>query len=317
MSLAAHYWSIAPSLRQRLWPSREPPWQPWETSLDDPKVGTVRLTGRLTAVPGQPLVVVVHGLGGTVDRHYSVRCARAAHARGWACLRLSLRGADRQGRDFYHAGLTADVDAALAEPSLKKFSRIVIVGYSLGGHLALRTVAPRTAAGNDPRIAAVAAVCPPLDLAPAAQHLDERAPGVYRRHVMAGLHEIYRSVADRREVDLPVEIADQIESIREWDHRVVAPRFGFSGAAQYYESQSVGPHLRQLTCPALIVAAKADPMVPWATLAPYQQNPVESVRLVATLRGGHVGFPANLDLGLGLTEVGLEAQILEWASGQL
>ena len=66
---------------------------------DDPQVGPVRLSGLLREVAGaEALVVLVHGLGGSVDSHYMPRGAAAVEAAGLSCLRLNLRGADRPER---------------------------------------------------------------------------------------------------------------------------------------------------------------------------------------------------------------------------
>ena len=49
--------------------------------------------------------------------------------------------ADGRGEDFYHAGLTVDLEAAIASPELARYQRILILGYSLGGHVVLRYAA--------------------------------------------------------------------------------------------------------------------------------------------------------------------------------
>ena len=87
---------------------------------------------------GEKFPLVVHGLGSEIDAPYVVAAAQAAEARGLSCLRLYLRGADRKGEDFYHAGLTADLHAALASPTLASYDRVFVLGYSLGGHVTLR-----------------------------------------------------------------------------------------------------------------------------------------------------------------------------------
>lgn len=62
------------------------------------------------------------------------RAARVAEAAGLDSLRLNLRGADRMGEDGYHAGLTADLAAALASPELADYRSVGVLGFSLGGH---------------------------------------------------------------------------------------------------------------------------------------------------------------------------------------
>lgn len=307
LSVAGHYWTIAPLAAHTLRPRPAPPSRSFWATVEDPKVGAVRLSGRLRDRPGDALVVLIHGLGGDVGSHYLLEAARAAEDAGLSSLRLNLRGADRTGEDFYHAALTADLHAAIASPELARYERLYLLGYSLGGHLALRCATEPL----DPRVRAVAAICPPLDLAVGAHAIDEPRRAVYRRHVLTALQEIYAAVARRREVPLPVPLARRIRKLREWDQRVVAPRFGFDSVAHYYHEASVAPRLTHLTVPALVVEARHDPMVPEATVLPALEriSPMLDARWIE--RGGHVGFPASATLGVP-GPPGIEGQALAW-----
>jgi len=307
---AGHYWTIAPWLRHQLRPETPPPSRPWEThAVDGTRYGAVRITGRLHPTPAADAVlVVVHGLGGHIDAHYMVSAARAAARVEMAALAMNLRGAPRDGEDFYHAGLTADVEAALASRELASYRRAYLLGYSLGGHIALRWALRPT----DPRVRAVAAVCPPIDLAAGAAAIDEPGRAFYRRYVLRNLLEMYEAFAERRPRDalLPVGEARRITSLVDWDDRVVAPHHGFAGAEDYYDRASVGPRLEGLHVPALVVSSEADPMV-----APHTTKPLlEAAGDVDdrwTPLGGHVGFPRDLDLGEDAPS-GLEHQIVAW-----
>jgi hypothetical protein len=290
---------------------------PFLTTLRDPVAGEVPVDGRLGGPEGaRDLVVILHGLGGTVESRYAVLAARAAHAEGLASLRLHLRGADRRGADLYHAGLTADLQAALESPALERFERVYVLGYSLGGHVALRWAALQQPAG---RVRALAAVCPPIDLAAgvgAIQRLDRRP---YQFHVLRGLKAHYAAVARRHGEGsrvAPVSLADalSIRDIRTWDERIIAPRFGFDGADDYYASAGVGPHLPDITLPSLVVAAEADPMIPDWTTRPLLRRAGRAVHVAWMARGGHVGFPDDVTLPLpaAAPRSGLERGVLAW-----
>ena len=313
VKLSGHLWTLGPSLLHRARPWRPPPAEPWSTTLHDPTLGEVVLRGALhrahAAGPARELCVAIHGLGGTVDSHYVVRTAQAAVAAGVDCLRLALRGADRQGADIYHAGLTADLEAALRSPALAAYRDIYILGYSLGGHVTLcHALAP-----SDPRVRAVASVCAPLDLAAAGAAIDHPRAALYCGHVLGGLKQIYREVARRRPVPTPLASVLRVTTIRGWDRLAVVPRFGFVSVDDYYHRTSVGPRLAGAQIPALIVSATADPMIPAATIAPHVERLPARVTHRWIARGGHVGFPGDLQLGLqaGL-QPGLFTQVLAW-----
>jgi uncharacterized protein len=286
LDLMPHLWTLSPRLRHAVRPGRAPESRLWEMVVDDPHVGPVRLTGRLRELPGDDLLVLVHGLGGSVDSHYMVRGAKAAEAAGLSCLRLNLRGADRGGDDYYHAGLTGDLHAALASPEAARYRRILMLGYSLGGHVVLRLATEAA----DPRLKAVAAVCAPIDLSLSVVEIDSPGFWLYRRYLLRSLSDIYRAVAARGPVPYPVERLGEIRLIREWDDRIVAPRHGFADAADYYARMSVAPRLPDLRLPALLLNSECDPMVPARAVRPALER--ESPMLqVDWVRGGHVAFP--------------------------
>lgn len=308
MALLPHLWTIAPRLRHGFSPVRLPESRPWETVIEDPQAGPVRLTGRLRGVPeSEEVLVLVHGLGGGTDSHYMAGGVAAAEALGLSCLRVNLRGADRLGEDFYHGGLTADLHAALASDPLARYRRIYVLGYSLGGHVALRLGTEE----GDPRLAAVAAICSPLDLGRSVVEIDAPALWVYRRYLLSTLKSIYAAVAARRPVPLPVEAAARIRTIREWDDRVVAPRHGFAGADDYYTRASVAPLLPRLRVPALLVNSEHDPMVPARAVRPVLESPPPGLEVRWIPGGGHVAFPRQLNPGLA-DGVGLDVQVVGW-----
>lgn len=300
--LGGHGWTIGRHLLDAARPPAVDPGDAWSAAVADPIAGRVTLTGRFHRSGPAPALaaILVHGLGGSAESGYVRRMAAAASARGMACLRLNLRGADRSGADIYHAGLVDDLAAAFASPELAGCERIAVIGFSLGGHVALRF-----AASSPARLAAVCAVCAPLDLAAGVAHIDHPRRRLYRRHLLRGLREIHAAAA-RREVPVPLTVAEaaRVRTIREWDERVVAPRFGFSGAADYYARMSVGPALGDIEVPVLLASAPADPMISAAACEPARSSAALERWLLAP--GGHVGFPASL---------GLESRILAWLTG--
>jgi predicted alpha/beta-fold hydrolase len=301
-----------------------PECQDWQTVVEDPVMGPVRLTGRLRHTPhadrgSETLLLIVHGLGACADASYTRRAARLADAAGFSSLRLNLRGADRLGDDYYHAGLTEDIRSALASPEAERYRKVAILGFSLGGHTALRYATEAI----DPRLRAVAAVCSPLDLAAGGRLIDRPGLWAYRRYLFNHLMEIYDAVAERRPVPLPPEEARRIRFFRDWDTRIVAARHGFRDADDYYSKMSVGPRLPELGVPALLVAAEDDPMVPAGAIRPVLERhagnglPLEAHWVPS---GGHMAFSPRLDLGLGPAPgeaPGVEAQVLSWLRANL
>lgn len=276
-------------------------------------MGRVEVRGLYRHHPdADTLVVVVHGLGGHSESAYTVDAAIAVEAAGHSCLRLCLRGAQGTGEDLYHAGLTTDLRAALAHPNFADYEHLLVIGYSLGGHVALRTAVE----GADARLRAVAAVCPPLDLGAVQAWLDAPARKVYREYILRELREMYAHIDRRGRAPTPLERVSRVRTLREWDALTVVPRFGFEDPDDYYRTMSVGPRLDQLTVPALLVASHHDPMIPAASLRALADPAPDPLEVCWIDDGGHVFFPRWLDAGLG-AEPGLVPQALAWLDEHL
>jgi len=306
-TLHGHLWTVLPKLADTLAPVPAPHDAPWETTVDDPKLGALRLTGWLRARPhADTLFVLIHGLGGSHDSYYVTSMARWCDRAGASYLRFNMRGADRSGEDIYHAGTTDDLRAMLASPGLARLRTIYLVGFSMGGHLALRWA---TEPGRDPRVSAVASVCAPLDLGYGAEAIQRPLGLPYQWNVLRGLKEMIRPAAMRGRAPIDYERARAIRTIMQWDDEVVVPRFGFASRQEYYESQSAGPRMGAIEVPTLFVAAERDPMVTADQLRPWLADASDAVE-VAWTSGGHIGFP---NLAIGERDPGpIEPQILRW-----
>src|SRR5215813_2631189 len=156
--IAGHLWTVVPALLSFLQPPVSPRERVFQTVLNDPAISSVRLTGLLSEVIGsETIVLIVHGLSGNALSPYCASAAQAAAQAGFSSLRLSLRGADYSGEDILHGGITPDLWAALAAPEIAHYKHVLLLGYSVGGHIALRAAVEQ----KDSRLRAVAAICPP------------------------------------------------------------------------------------------------------------------------------------------------------------
>lgn len=306
--MMGHLWTVGPSVWGSLNGAEEPPGRRWQVEVENDRGEPILRSGRLSEVEGaRTLVVILHGMGGTVDRGYCVRAANEAYGLGMSTLRLALRGADGVGMDLHHAGFVADLGPILSHFDRRRYESIALVGYSLGGHVALTGALE----GIDERLSAVCAICPPLDLRAAQEAIDGPRGWGYRHYLLRGLKRAYRSMANGGVVPTPVRRIEDVETIREWDALTVVPRFGFRDVDHYYRSQSVGPKLRSMQISSLVVASPGDPMVPATSLRGYLARAAPSVVVRWVRDGGHVFFPPNVKLGLG-QRPGVEAQVMEW-----
>ena len=305
-----HVATVSGFAREAMQPELVPAGERVTLTIDDPRRGPIPIVTELANPSASSVVVIVHGMGGSALSPYAVRVARTAVEAGHAALRINLRGASGDGDDVYHAGLGDDVAQVTRAPELERFDRIAVVGYSLGAHVALRHAADGP---HDPRLRAVVAVCPPIDLdrgSLAILRVDRRP---YQEYVLRGLRKQLDEVRARHPGLVPNVSAASLRTIRDWDERVVCPRFGFASLADFYERESVGPRLAAIRVPTLLVVADRDPMIAIDTVEPWLDRASAAVTVVRKQRGGHVAFPKDVGL-LARRGDAMEREIVRWIS---
>jgi predicted alpha/beta-fold hydrolase len=239
---------------------------------------------------GDPAALLVHGLAGSAGSPYVVRFAHRLWQMGVRVVRLNFRGAGEGfglARGTTHAGRSEDLRAAmdwLADRSAG--SAVALVGFSLGGNLALKMAAEaahRPVSGFD----CVLAASPPLDLRACALAISRPENWIYNWNFVRWL----RAQATRLHQAFPDLGPPGLEGVRtvyQYDDRYTAPRNGFASADDYYVRSSAGPLLPRIVLPGLIVHAADDPLIPAEPVARARRPP--SLRLELTSQGGHLGY---------------------------
>jgi uncharacterized protein len=251
----------------------------------------VRATWQAEPRAERPALVIVHGLGGSDASAYVVSTGRHAFARGWHVVRMNMRGAgdgEALCPRLYNAGLDMDLLAVVA--AVARFTpRVAVAGFSLGAGQALLALGRRREQ-LPPALLAVAAVCPPLDLAACADALARPDNRLYQHYFMTTLREAYRRRA-RMWPDLFEAGRERAtRTVREYDEAITAYYGGYPSAADYYARSSAGPWLASIERPALVLAAADDPMIPEASVVRWRLPASGLVRREIAPTGGHVGF---------------------------
>jgi len=261
----------------------------------------VRILVREQSPEGEPKgsLLLVHGLESSSEAGYMVSMAYAALRAGYAVHRMNLRGCgESRGAcgALYHAGLTAD--AAYLVRRLRRDQPPWLIGYSLGGNVALK-LAGEFGPDGPKLLRGVIAVSAPMDLAACVRAMEAPENRFYDRRFV-------RKMVKRAGGDGGFNL-DGLRSVREFDDRVTAPYFGFRDAWDYYRTQSATRVLDRICVPTLIVSAADDPLVPARIFEnpAITSNPRIELRLIP--HGGHLGFIAR-----GKPRLWLDAFLLEW-----
>ena len=257
---------------------------------------STRLLGRCHWQPEprrSPTLVLLHGLEGSADSHYMRGIADKAFTRGFNVVRLNQRNCghtDHLSLGVYHSGLTADPAAVLRELVEKDgLTALAVVGYSLGGNLALR-LAGELGDEGQPEVRAFAAVSPTLDLAACADALERGENRLYQWNFVRELRERIRRKARLYPDHYTTGHLRRIRTVREFDDAYTAPLSGFRDAEDYYFRASSLRVIGRARRPTLVVTAEDDPFIP---VEPFRspevlENP--AVTLIVTPHGGHCGF---------------------------
>ena len=249
----------------------------------------------------RPTLVALHGLEGSHQGHYMPGLAEKAWRRGWNAVLLNQRncgGTERLSPRLYHSGLTADPRSVIEELAVRDgLPSIGIVGYSLGGNLALKLAGELGGSGALP-VRAVAAVSPTMDLERCVQAIERPVNIGYQMNFMRQLRARLRRMDEAWPGRFDVTPLDRIWTIRRFDDIYTAPHHGFGDAANYYQLASAMRVVDRIRIPTLIVAASDDPMVPADQFRQpvVRDNPAVELRLER--HGGHCGFIARERAGL-------------------
>jgi uncharacterized protein len=234
--------------------------------------------------------VFLHGLEGSADAGYIASFSQEALMRGFGVHRLNLRtcgGTEELCDTMYHSGLTSDTRFILERIRECRKQPAFVVGFSLGGNVALKLAGEL---GDSDLLMGVCAVSTPIDLAACVRTMDKRSNFLYTRRFVKRLCSRVRRKSKVAPHLYSSAGLDSVKSIWEFDDRFTAPLFGFGTAERYYATQSSASYLNAIRVPTLVICAKDDPLVPFEIYnhPAFRSNP--ALTLLAVEHGGHLGF---------------------------
>lgn len=265
--------------------------------------------------PNDAVAVLVHGLAGSHQSGYMVRTAKKLNQRGVRTFRMDLRAAGA-GADLaklpYYAGCSPDVLAALNHvATLCGNAPIVLIGYSLGGNAALKTLGEF--AGELPAsVSGAVCVNPAICLKSSADRLSRWQNRFYNRFFV---RKLWQQICERPHLIRPEKINSSVwkpRNLVELDDEYTRTVRGYSSLSAYYKSSAASAWLNRIQTPTLIIASDDDPIVPVAVFDRYERS--DSVQVHVTRGGGHLGFLSQSNVEGDFRWV--EWRIVEWTLAQ-
>jgi predicted alpha/beta-fold hydrolase len=238
----------------------------------------------------QPLVVLLHGLEGSVNSHYAKGMLKAVQANGWLGVLMHFRGCgskpNRMARS-YHSGDTSDF-SWLTAWLRKQFpdKKMAAIGFSLGGNVLAKYLATTP---NNP-YQANAIICAPLHLASCSNRINQGLSKIYQRYLVDMLRDSTAKKIQHKLIDfINRQQLNKIKTMYEFDQRVTAPLNGFNDADDYYQQSSSQFVLNHIAQAALFIHAKDDPFLCHQSITQLTQLP-KNILFEVSSKGGHVGF---------------------------
>ncbi|HYV94437.1 MAG TPA: alpha/beta fold hydrolase [Chitinophagales bacterium] len=246
------------------------------------------------------IALIIHGLEASAKESYMKGMAKALYQSGYEVAAMNLRGCsgelNKQLR-AYHSGSTDDIATVIRHILQNHYcDEMVLVGFSLGGNLALKYLGENGIALPS-QIRKAMAISVPCDLEATAVHLDKPKNFLYRHRFLKTLKQKALLRIRNRGFPLDENKLSSIKTFRQYDNWFTAPLFGFTDASDYYSQSSSKQFIKRITIPTLILIAKDDPFFTEACF-PYKEcQDHEKVFLEMPEHGGHVGFILDVPWG--------------------
>ena len=239
-----------------------------------------------------PTLLLVHGLEGCTESHYMRGIAHKAWHAGLNVIRMNQRncgGTEHLTPTLYNGGMSGDLHAIIAElEHHDRLSEIWVVGYSMGGNLALKLAGEV----NDdlPTLQGVVAVCPNIHPAKCVEALQQPENWMYYKYFLINLKARLQRKAQIFPDKWDLSQLKSIRTLREFDDAFTAKDDGYENALDYYERSGSRHVLGSIQRPTLIITAQDDPFIPFSIFEESTIKTNPAIRFMAPRYGGHCGF---------------------------
>ena len=247
------------------------------------------------APAGAPVLLLLHGLEGSVRSHYAQGLLAEARERGWHGVVLTFRSCgsemNRTPRS-YHSGETSDTHFVIQHlESSFPAAPLILAGVSLGGNVLLKYLGEQ-GNGISKRVKGAAAVSVPYDLAQSSRYINEGFAKIYQWNFLRSLTRKAQSKREQVPGLISRDALGTVKTMWAFDDCFTAPVHGFHDASDYYSKSSSVNWLDTISVNTLLLSAVDDPFLPPDVLTKVKdiasRNPHLQVEF--PLHGGHVGF---------------------------
>jgi uncharacterized protein len=247
--------------------------------------------------PGAPLVILLHGLTGSIRSKYIRGLMRQLNTHGWRAVLMHFRGASEEPNRLprgYHSGDTDDVNDLVRELYQREGGvPMAVVGFSLGGNVLLKWLGEQ---GGSLPIRTAVAVSVPFDLHQCALAIRQGFSRIYMNRLLREMRARLRQKFNTMQPPFTLPDLDELRDFIQYDDAIIAPLHGFANAQDYYAHCSSRFYLKHIRIPTLVLHAIDDPFM-CPEVVPQADDLSDAVTLELSTHGGHVGFVSSTRTG--------------------
>ncbi|MEI6242509.1 MAG: alpha/beta fold hydrolase [Chlamydiota bacterium] len=256
-------------------------------SLPDGDILSIEISTPILKKDQNPVVILLHGICGDQNSSCLVRLAHKLDEKGFQVVRMNLRNCGKGrglSKKLYHGGLSNDLFEVVRYVQ-NHFLRspITIIGFSLGGNIALKLAGEK---GTLEGVSQIIAINPPIDLLSIAKGLEKpenkRYLEYFLKHLIAEVHFLDDYFKNEKH-SFP-----ESPSFFDYDKIYTAPMYGFANALEYYSQSSSKRVLHKIENSCKILFSYDDPIIDPQIF--HDLSIPLHIELYATRKGGHLGF---------------------------
>jgi len=248
-------------------------------------------------VGSKKLILILAGLEGKSTSLYSRAAVRYFNEKDWDAVCMNYRGCSGEPNRLlrgYHMGATDDVKFTVDHIiDSYDYDEIILLGYSLGGNLALKYIGEES--DNLPiQLKGSVSFSVPMDI----KKSNERLNKWYNWHFIKWFMLTLNYKANQKKRQFPKELKNykglfMSGNFVYFDTHFTAPANGFKSVNEYWESSSCKPYLEHIKVPSLIIASNDDTFISNNCYPKADAVANPNLFLEITNYGGHCGFIRN------------------------
>ena len=249
-------------------------------------------------IGSKKLIITLAGLEGKSRSLYSRAAIHYFQKRGYDALGLNYRGCSGEPNRLlrgYHMGASDDLRITI-EHALSNYAyeEIVLIGFSLGGNIALKYLGEE---GDKvpSQVKSAVSFSVPMDI----QRSNERMNKWYNWHYVKYFMFPLNWKARRKKRQYPEALKNYKGFFMSgdfvyFDTHFTAPANGFENVEEYWSASSCKPYLKDITVPALVVSSTNDTFLSDQCFPRQEAEKNPNLFLEIATLGGHCGFIRRL-----------------------